>query len=443
MGTIASGMPVETHFTYWLLRPYFDLEPSPAGPLMNWGPLLAYEVVVTGQPLPGTQRILIGPFRRNLVEQTGLSQYAVSHPAELPETHRTERWQHLVELTKRFTALTPRQQLYVGRLLVYLGFHTLVLRLIPRYGASEIASSPEVAALAGLRAFASNVLHHGKWDSYDPQELELVVTHAPPGPTRFYTANTLLVYHAKVTRNLMRVRECRSIMAECLEQSRKCRESFDYLMDVSRFYRSASFLPFLEGRREQVVQEMDTAERLARELLEKAETQAQQVVARENMHPVLESRMREALWLGDWDLALERMRELVQIDPWDAKAYVELGQLLAQRGELEEATQCFLRAARYGPPGTAVAYYLAGWCYEQGEDLEQACQCYMAALRIDPEGISALQGLVRCARRLGHTPLVEWCAAHAARLESVATASEEDRRELATVRGWVADEAEG
>ena len=66
---------------------------------------------------------------------------------------------------------------------------------------------------------------------------------------------------------------------------------------------------------------MELAERHARGL--QPRTEAQELLYLENLHPVLESRTKEALWLGDLELALERARAVVELDRYDSKTWVE------------------------------------------------------------------------------------------------------------------------
>ena len=85
----------------------------------------------------------------------------------------------------------------------------------------------------------------------------------------------------------------------------------------SRFYRGMGFLPQAAGDREAMIRTMDIAERQARDLA--STTAAEEILYRENLHAVLESRTKEALWLNDLDLAASRAAELTWVDPYDSK----------------------------------------------------------------------------------------------------------------------------
>ncbi len=53
----------------------------------------------------------------------------------------------------------------------------------------------------------------------------------------------------------------------------------------------------------------------------------------------------DALLRGDWSLARAGYRGLVRTDPWDAAAWVGLGDALARAGDGKGAKRCYQRAA--------------------------------------------------------------------------------------------------
>src|SRR2546430_14894623 len=99
----------------------------------------------------------------------------------------------------------------------------------------------------------------------------------------------------------------------------------------------STLFPYTTLFRSGVTWHLAEAEGLARELPALAASWTERLAAEEALQPVLQSRAREAEWLGDRELAVARMRELVEMDPWDSRARIGLGRLLFQRGLLEEA----------------------------------------------------------------------------------------------------------
>lgn len=182
---------------------------------------------------------------------------------------------------------------------------------------------------------------------------------------------------------------------------------FGYDLPLSRYYRAASFAPQLAGDRARVREETGIAERLAGSL--EPTNERERVLKLENLHPLLESRVKKAFWLDELDLAEARARELVEdVDPYDPRARIELGEVPINRGKMAEPAEVYVSAAHLGPRGTAIACFMAGQCYEHLEDPPRACDCYLAAHTADPLGISPLRRLASLAKRIGRLPLAEW-----------------------------------
>lgn len=183
--------------------------------------------------------------------------------------------------------------------------------------------------------------------------------------------------------------------------------NFGYDLPLSRYYRAVSFAPQLAGDRARVREEMGIAERLAGSL--EPTNERERGLKLENLHPLLESRVKEAFRLDELELAEARARELVEdVDPYDPGARIELGEVLIERGKMAEAAEVYVSAAHLGPRGTAIAWFMAGQCYEHLEDPLRACDCYLATHTADPLGISPLRRLASLAKRIGWLPLAEW-----------------------------------
>jgi tetratricopeptide (TPR) repeat protein len=122
----------------------------------------------------------------------------------------------------------------------------------------------------------------------------------------------------------------------------------------------------------------------------------QDLIYLENLHPVLESRTKEAIWLGDLDLALARALRVVELDPYDSKSWLELGQVRRKRKELGAAAEAYAFAAVLGPPASAIARHMAGVCFRELDQPLLAAFFFNSALNIDPLAMSAheqIQGL--------------------------------------------------
>lgn len=410
-------VPLEASFTSWLYRPYVDLGPFSAGPLHEQRVELDYKELIDGSRGPhGLQRVLAPSFRDSLLRETGLREYAVRSPLDLPVQLRTERWATLCDYVLHIRDLRSDQVWATANLLVGLCLCQAVIDLVPPIPESRIAAEEDMARLAYARASASFLLHKDYGTPYSRDEFQIIADCAPRGTiVRTNAALQMVVQTAKDLRD-PEVLEYWAIRArEAISEARPSLDEFCHSLLMSRFYRAASFLPQLRNNRQQVVAEMDLCQSYAEAL--DSRTEVERILAAENLHPLLESRTKEAIWLGDLELAEQRARRLTEVEPWDPKPWLELGEVLINRNKVGEAGNAYRTAARLGPPGTAIAWFMAGQCHEALDELDLAAGAYLAALKIDPEAITAAERLRAVARRLGDDPLAKWAGLWSSELE--------------------------
>lgn len=395
---------------FWRYRPFFDLgPPGEESAISAHGPRIAFDAIANPGEL-GTQHSFGELFRISLLREAGISGYGFGSPLFVESSLRTEEWQQLCELVELWPSLTTQQQAHVCRLLTVLCFHRLVLRLVD----TRRRPSPNDEAaisLAYSRAFCECVLRRDHGDRRLPEILPELLYAAPPrSSVRFSLAMMLLTDSAKARRDLGAASVYRKEAENNIAVDVNCAEfpDFDSAILISRFFRGASYIPFLAGDRERVTDEMDIAETAAKAAMRYAATEKEELIARETLFFVTESRMREAQWLGDHELWLARARTLLDIDPWCPKTHLELGEVLFATGNLAAADREYRTASRLGPPGTAVALYLAAQCRERLGDDEGACDAYYQAACLDRAGVSSTQGLARTAKRLGQRSLAQW-----------------------------------
>jgi chemotaxis protein methyltransferase CheR len=83
---------------------------------------------------------------------------------------------------------------------------------------------------------------------------------------------------------------------------------------------------------------------------------------------------------GDFDLAVAEARRALELDSLTVEAYVLLGMLYAQQGQLRESMQQFERARYLDPDSALISYHLAD-AYRQLERGQLALREYRNALR--------------------------------------------------------------
>ena len=415
----ASSSPI----IFWN-RPYFDLGPSNGGPLHLYGLELSWRALDDERmPQYGLQVHLPASFRESLCHETGMAHYHVEDPLHLPDELHTARWQKLCDYLTRYRGLTPTTQLRVINVLRSLSMHRAVLTYVPEMAAQEIARNPVSAALSLRRAMSTLVLHLEAGLPYNREDFERIGCTAPSGSlAKLSAALQLVAQDAKLHQDASTIAYWAEVAATEIQHITEPLDNFGAELLLSIYQRAVAFLPFLRGDRHELVEAMERCEAHARHL--PCQNADQQLIACENLNIILQSRTKEALWLGNLDLAEARAQQLVERDPFDSLYQLELGDVLVRRGKIAEAAHAYHAAVCLGPPRTAVAWFWAGQCHQEMGELATACTCYLDCLRVDPLAISALQQLAHIAPRLGHPGIQQWSQRRLAELQEQTDRSE-------------------
>lgn len=382
----------------WLLRPYLDLGPFAMGPLHAraieecWR---AIEETNLAAFLP--QRAMPPGFRAQLAAEAGGAPYDLSDPRQLPDGLRTQRWRELCEALDHWAELPTQHRCRLACLLHALCLYRPLVELIADRG-REAWDCPWETQLSLWRASARYMLGlPGRTSDYEDAEMGVftdIAWHAAGAvQTRFNATAMVFVHKAKTGAPVHELAGWADRFERALADATAQCDDFEAELLASRYFRATGFLPQRKGQREEVVRVMDRAERHARAMT--PSSPAQEHLYLENLHALLESRTKEALWLGDEDRALACSLEVTNIDPYDAKAWVELGQIRFVREEWREAAGAYAASAMLGPPASAVGRHMAGVCLRKcGEDL-LAALFFKDTLDTDPLGISSREEVHR------------------------------------------------
>lgn len=98
--------------------------------------------------------------------------------------------------------------------------------------------------------------------------------------------------------------------------------------------------------------------------------------------------------------AREAYQRAIDIDPEMSDAYVNLGRLLHEAGDLDEAIQCYRQALERAPDDPVVHYNFA-LALEDAGDMSAARMHYHEAVEIDPDFADAHFNLGRLLERIG------------------------------------------
>jgi tetratricopeptide (TPR) repeat protein len=410
----------------WLYRPYLDLGPLPPRPPFHvTGIEFGYRALVDGGTYPRIQAALNASFRDVLIRTTGAVSYGIERPTDLPPTLRTPWWERMCRFVEDFDDLEPEQQVLLAWLLSKLCFYRFVGQLLPESIDEQIHDSCAIASLAYLRALARYRLRlDDAAASYSIDEFERVALQAPPGLARIDAHYQMVAQNVKQKNNLVAAEHWQPLHLRAIDNSRRELDDFTYIVVMSRYHRVGGFLPQMRQQRDEVVREMTLAEEYARAL--PRETAIMAIGADEMLYPVLESRMKEALWLGDLALAEERAAGLVELSPHDPRAWLHLGEARLERDDVSGALEAYRQSARYAPPGLEVASFMAGQCLEELGDPQGACDAYLTAMKEDALGISSAECLESVAERIGAQTLLAFARARLAGIRQIDRAPTED-----------------
>jgi tetratricopeptide (TPR) repeat protein len=416
---LLTDRPRTGSFKCWLQRPFLDLGPAPPGsPFHVLAVEFGYRALVEAQPLPHLQISLNPSYRKAAVAAAGLPEYGVDRPDALARSLWTHRWATLCEHIDAFSELPPGKQVRTGWLLAKLCFYDVILELLPPDAVADLRLSGDQASLAYLRAWA----RFSKWldndcETFSLAEFEPIALEAPVGLARIDAGYEMVRQHAKFTGDVAACERWQRVHRESIASAREHIDSFTFGLMMSRYHRVGGFIPQMRSDRSGVEAEMTAAERIARDLPWHDETH--RIAADEMLYAAIESRMKEALWAGDLDLALERADKYLRLAPQSARGWSHRAGVLLERSAVSEALECYRESARLAPPGEEEALFMAGQCCEHEQDLEGAMDAYLGALRVDPLGISAASRLEQVASRLEHRAVVEWSRSHLAALQSL------------------------
>jgi tetratricopeptide (TPR) repeat protein len=387
-------LPLErlnSRLSLWMLRPYLDLTPVGAGPLhvqcieQGW---CAFADETRPPFLP--QRAMPPGFRLQLGEEAG-APYALSDPRELPEHLRSSRWETLCQSLDNWSDLQRDQQCRLASFLHSMCMYRLMLTLIPEAGVSagfNFADDFDLMFWRTSASFLSKLLKRTSHYEYEDMAVfqRIALNALDVVPVGFNATAKIFVHKAKTRAAVSELVERGNLLEKALLIATSSMDEFTAGLYTSRFYRGIGFLPQRNGDKGEVIRLMDLAEFHARKM--KPATAAQAVLYRENMHALLESRTKEALWLGDKDLALARALGVVEVDPFDSKAWAEVGQVRFLREEWRKASEAYAAAAMLGPPASAVGRYMAGACLRKLDLHLLSALLFKDTLEIDPLGIS-------------------------------------------------------
>ncbi|MFE1518993.1 hypothetical protein ACFW9I_19540 [[Kitasatospora] papulosa] len=405
----------------YLSRPFFDLghvcDDSPA---YNAPLDMDRRNLSESDDMPMLWQTMNASFREELIHAAGYHEYALRDPRQLEEVLRTPDWRALVAYVEEFPSLDARMKAKVLRVLNRLGLFKCTIDLTSKDRSLKITDESS-AGVSWLRAYARYRLHNEGGDvNYSVGEFEHIATAAPSGLWKLAAIYQKVVQSVKHEGNVYAAEAWQKVHSEEIARVSQEISRHDLLMAKSRFHRVHAFIPQMKGDGMETRREMELAERYAKEAFYGDAIQL--AYAKEIAWPVRESSIKEALWSEDLELALERALNHRDQDPFDARVWVNCGEVFLEMEKPERALEAYLEAARLAPPGGALINFMVGHCHEVLGDSDLALDRYLASLRIDPLAISSARGALRVSEKLG-SRLLRWTQLQVESLEAVGSAS--------------------
>jgi len=131
---------------------------------------------------------------------------------------------------------------------------------------------------------------------------------------------------------------------------------------------------------------LEKSEKLSRSLF--SDIIIENIVYKENLYTTLQTMAKYALYHNKADIAISRLHEMINLDPFDSTAYSELGLLLFEQENYAEAIQMFHQARTLGPPGVGMNFYYEAKCHEFLGNMIKYVSLLESTTRIDPFAIS-------------------------------------------------------
>jgi tetratricopeptide (TPR) repeat protein len=334
------------------LRPFLALEPASDAPALLNGIIPTWRQLDENRASPWYERSLPAAFRKELQWVPGLEAHAVSSVENLPRSLRSPAWTRLLDWKSRYGALELPQQIAVLKLLGMLGFYEDNASLL-ELGRAPSRSRPlseRESELTYLRA-NNRVLLDEPGMKGDYSEMFDAAQRCAPGTEiqLLCAIKTMTLYaeHGNEHRNLF---AAEVIARETLEGLRSRTTEAMFFAATSRYWRTASYFPFLRKDYAEVDRRLDRAEEAIRKAVSLG-TPIERDYARDVLYALLATRVTTDVRVGRPQRALPRLKEMIEQDPRGAWQRLWSGNANLEMGELDVARENFLMAIHLAPPG--------------------------------------------------------------------------------------------
>ncbi|MFI5347147.1 MAG: hypothetical protein ACHQ51_12310 [Elusimicrobiota bacterium] len=345
-------------------KPFLRLEETPRPTLRIGGLLETLERLERPDSNPEIwfERSLPVKFRLAFAQVEGLQAYAVSFADALPTSCASKNWLRLTEWKRNFASLDPRRKIILLKLHGMLGLYWDNEELFQAAPPAFPRDGGEFSAeFSFLRLSNTQMLFEPQINDGFAGMLE-VAERAPEGARiRLIAALRFMTFNLERGVVDGRVRAADRIARAALARLKKTEPEEQARIHESKYWRTASYFPFLNKDYAGSAEILARSERLARSALDMAAATAR-VFAEENFYAVLATHVVVESRAGRHAAALSWADELVALDPEGSWQRLSRGMALYELAELDRAREELEACLRLAPP-----------CHDEARQLLSRC----------------------------------------------------------------------
>jgi tetratricopeptide (TPR) repeat protein len=388
------------------LRIYTDLDTGTVSPIHAQGVAHSFiELLTDASETVSFQNNAPSFLRRILARETREEGIDVVSPQIAALGRPSPMWRKLIEWLDGWDDLDELKRIRVARLVNRMGFYKFNYEFLTEERVSRVRDQTlrsDLVSLRGVAAFKCGL----SLASVEHQLAESAAIGSGIPAVRAAAEIYLAVHHAKISKNRDELARWASLARQTFLEYIQTSAGANDTLFRSIFFRGFAYVPFLNKDGTRATSMLDEAENAAHEAV--ASTAINTIASRENLFAVTETRIQEARALGERELAVDRSRQLVELDPLDPRSHIHLGETLLEQAGSEAALGAFLKAASVGAPHTPRALSLAANCWERMGEKQEALEYHVAALDIEPCAVMTLFRVHKLAKELSHIQLREW-----------------------------------
>lgn len=369
----------------------------------------------------GLQRALVIGFRKELLHSSNAWRWVSDE-----QFTQFSNWCVVIGDTEKISLASnvsqgkPLAKAYFARYLATMGFFTEAIDFLKPFAISN-GWAIEEQFLTTVYLWIKHFFVTSECESF-LRELHSHYEKLSKYPETLRMRSSTSILGTVISAKTRRPADCEFWRARALETLRLIQEcplfaQGDKALLESRIFRAISYLPFIKGNHDQLLQEQEHFLKLAYELSNHF-TGERTIIYRDNLFAALESSARIFERLNRLDDALACMNEIVEkVDPLDSKAWLQVGEIYRKLKMIPEALNAFMNAAEAGAPHAQISYYSAGRCAEQLGNLILAKDMFLQSALAFPGGVSPLLRLAEICETLNDQQLKLWALRNLNRLK--------------------------